>query len=157
MITPCILGLATPDDLNELLPLIQGYQAFYEITNVDQAQTRRFFGAVIATPSEGFIMVARSEGRMIGFASAYITLSGYLAQRVVHLGDLFVHPDERHRGTGRALIQGVSNHAQTLGINITRWLTSPTNTTAHRLYDSLGAVPSDLRLYLLHHRGETAG
>ena len=144
-----VTGLAAPADLEELMPLIRGYQAFNLITTVDDRQTRAFFGGVIASPSESFIIVARVDGRIVGFATGYITRSGYLAKRLVHLGDLFVDPPERRRGIGRALIHAVSTHAAALGLDTVRWLTSPTHLEAHRLYDSLGAVPSEHRLYVL--------
>lgn len=150
MDSPTTTALATLADLEAVLPLIRAYQAFYSITTVDEAQTRDFFGGVIDSAAESFIMLARKDRRIIGFATGYITRSGYLAKRLVHLGDLFVDPVERRKGVGRALIHAVSLHARTLGLDTVRWLTSPTNLDAHRLYDSLGATPSDHRLYVLN-------
>lgn len=146
---PCVTSLATSGDLEQLLPLIRGYQAFYEIATVSDEQTRSFFGAVIENTAESFIVVARTDGEMIGFATGYITVSGYLACRLVHMGDLFVKPERRGQGVGRTLIAAVAQHAQGLGLSIVRWLTSPSNTDAHRLYDSVGAVPSEHLLHVL--------
>lgn len=144
----CVTAVAVPVDLDDILPLIRGYQAYYSITNVDDIQTRAFFGSVITSPAEGFIIVARIEREAVGFATGYITRSGYLARRLVHMGDLFVDPQYRNRGVGRTLIKAVAVEAKKLGLQTVRWLTSSTNFEAHRFYDSLGAAPSEHRLYV---------
>lgn len=143
------ISLATIHDVEELFPLLRAYQEFYEIQHIDAAKTRQFFQSLIESASEGFILIARVENRLTGFATGYITRSGYFAERLVHMGDLFVIPESRRKGIGRGLIQAVSRHAEALGMKKIRWLTSPTNATAHRLYDSLGGVSSELRLYVL--------
>ena len=62
------------------------------------------------------------------------------------MSDLFVRPDARGSGAGRALIDHVISFARTNGISNLRWLTQEFNYDARRLYDSFTAR-SDFVLY----------
>jgi GNAT superfamily N-acetyltransferase len=55
-----------------------------------------------------------------------------------YLQDLFVAPELRQRGAGRALIQAVYAAADARGIESVYWLTQDFNATARQLYDKLG-------------------
>lgn len=54
-----------------------------------------------------------------------------------YLQDLFTLPDERGRGVGRALIEGVYRVATTAGVKRVYWQTHESNTTGRRLYEQV--------------------
>jgi GNAT superfamily N-acetyltransferase len=66
------------------------------------------------------------------------------------LEDLFVEPQARGGGTGRALIAAVADAARTRGCERLYWLTHESNATARRLYDVVatneGFIRYDIRL-----------
>ena len=62
---------------------------------------------------------------------------------VVLLNDLFVAPEQRTAGIGRALVAAGADRARARGAPWLEWVTAPDNAPARRLYDSVGAVPSD--------------
>lgn len=62
------------------------------------------------------------------------------AQPSCLLNDLFVIPESRGAGTGRALIERARQHAAEAGYPSLRWQTEQANETAQRLYDTLGAT-----------------
>lgn len=62
------------------------------LTSASEAKTRDFLTQLLAHSESGFVVVAEREGAIVGFAAAYFTISGVLAERLVHLGDLFVRP-----------------------------------------------------------------
>ena len=57
-----------------------------------------------------------------------------------YLQDLFVNPDIRGGGVGRALIEAVYEAAEARGASQTYWLTQDFNTTARKLYDKVGQL-----------------
>jgi len=135
-------------DVGELLPVFRQYQAFYEVCGVDELQARAYLSEILAA-TDAFVLGARNQGDVVGFATGFITYSGYFAQRIVHMGDVFVIPTNRRLGIGQTLIRAVASHALTLGITRVRWLTSRSNDGAQRLYEGVGASKSDVRQYIL--------
>ena len=71
------------------------------------------------------------------------SLSG---EKVCYLSDLYVIPEVRGSGAGRALIDQVFAFAKSKDISNVRWLTQDYNYNARKLYDSYGRK-SDFILY----------
>jgi ribosomal protein S18 acetylase RimI-like enzyme len=80
---------------------------------------------------------------IVHYQAMHRTLRG---GKVGYLGDLFVHPDHRGQGAGRALIERVLVIARARGWSNVRWLTREDNAPARRLYDSF-APKTDFVLY----------
>ena len=64
-----------------------------------------------------------------------------------YLQDLFVAPEARGHGLGRALIEAVYREAKAAGASRVHWLTHETNATARALYDTLADRPGFCLLY----------
>ncbi len=131
------------EQFEELLPLIAAYQRFYEVEDVDDARNRAFFRRFLAPSEDGLLLGARAEGRFRGYACLYWHFSSSLAAETVLMNDLFVEPDDRGGGVGRALIEAARDVARERGAAHLEWVTAPDNHTAQRLYDSTGAERSD--------------
>ena len=63
--------------------------------------------------------------------------------------DLYVVPDARRRGLGRALIQAVQTSAEHEGWQFVYWLTARDNHAARRLYDRLTSGENGHMVYQL--------
>ena len=133
-----------------VLPLFRAYQAHYSsLTNASEEQTRTFLVRLAEHPESGFVVVAESEGAVVGFATGYFTVAGVMAERLLHLGDLYVSPEHRRRGIATALVDEVARQAVTHGIRLVRWLSLAANTELNQWYASLGATSGDFKLFLL--------
>ncbi len=130
------------DRFEELLPLIAAYQRFYEVEDVDEGRNRSFFRRFLAPSEDGLLLGARSDGRFRGYACLYWHFSSTLAAETVLMNDLFVEPDARGGGVGRALIEAARDVARERGAAQLEWVTAFDNYTAQRLYDSTGAERS---------------
>ncbi len=84
-----------------------------------------------------FGLVAEQDGRIIGIAHCIVHRSTWARGNYVYLNDLFVSPDVRGSGAGRALIEAIYARADAMGAERVYWLTHESNTTARKLYDSL--------------------
>ena len=136
-------------EYDELLPLIAAYQRFYEVAEVDPGRNRSFFRRFLAPSEDGLLLGARREGRLVGYACLYWHFSSTAARETVLMNDLFVVPEARGGGVGRALIEASLEVARERGATELEWQTAPDNHTAQRLYDATGATRSTWLSYEL--------
>ena len=137
-------------DLADLLPMMRAYCDFYEVAPSD-ADLERLALALIADPDrEGVQLIAHAEGgEPLGFATLYWTWQTLNAARAGVMNDLFVVPEARGQGVGRALIEECRRRAGEHGAPELVWETAPDNETSQRLYDSLEADKSPWIYYAL--------
>jgi GNAT superfamily N-acetyltransferase len=128
--------------LERLLPLIAAYQRFYEVEEIDDERNRTFFARFIAPRDDGLLLGAWRADDLLGYACLYWHFTSLLPAETVLMNDLFVTPDARGLGVGRALIEASAEVARSRGAHHLEWATAPDNATAQRLYDATGAKRS---------------
>ena len=144
------LALATESLLDEILPHFRAYQAAYnQLAGANEAQTREFLAQLLRMPESGFIVVVFAEARVVGFATGFVTVSGVLASRMIHLGDLYVAPAHRGSNLGAQLVHAVGNEAARRGIPLVRWLSVASNERLNDWYRRLGARSHDFKLFIM--------
>jgi GNAT superfamily N-acetyltransferase len=138
------------DDLAGLLPLMRDYCDFYEVAPADE-KLEALARALIADPEhDGIQLLARGDdGEPLGFATVFWTWQTLTASRAAVMNDLFVDPQARGQGTGRALIEECRRRAGERGVPELVWETTPDNETSQRLYDALTADKSRWIYYAL--------
>jgi GNAT superfamily N-acetyltransferase len=87
-------------------------------------------------------VIAEEDGKPIGFALFFHTFSTFLALPGIYLEDLFVLPDHRGRGVGRALLGHLAHLALERGCGRLEWAVLNWNQEAIRFYERLGARPN---------------
>ena len=126
------------EEFETLLPHIAAYQRLYEVDDIDNDRNRFFFRRFLAPSDDGELLAARDEGGVIlGYACLYWHFSSLAAVETVLMNDLFVAPEARDRGIGRALIEASAAAARRRGAAWLEWATAPDNHTAQRLYNSM--------------------
>ncbi|MBW9111334.1 GNAT family N-acetyltransferase [Microbacterium ureisolvens] len=125
----------TSTDREAWLPLWHGYIEFYE-SEVSDEQTALTWNRLLDPqfPIHGAIATG-DGGRAIGFVHWLTHAATWSATPYVYLEDLFVTPDTRGTGAGRALIAHVTQWAREHDAAKVYWLTQETNATARSLYD----------------------
>jgi GNAT superfamily N-acetyltransferase len=137
------VGPVLEEEFETLLPLIAAYQSFYEVEDIDSDRNRFFFRRFLAPSEDGELLAARDEGGLIlGYACLYWHFSSLAAVETVLMNDLYVAPEARGRGIGRALIEASREVARRRGAAWLEWATAPDNHTAQRLYDSMTSEKS---------------
>jgi GNAT superfamily N-acetyltransferase len=132
-----------PGQLAEVLPLIADYQRFYAV-EPDETRNAAFFRRFVEGDDDGALLGARtSDGVLVGFACLHWRLDTVEAREVVCLHDLYVVPEQRSTGAGRALLEAGAALAAGRGVPALVWSTAPGNVTAQRLYDATGATRSE--------------
>lgn len=85
-------------------------------------------------------LLAEEEGRAVGFALFFPNYSTWLGKAGLHIEDLFVLPEERGRGHGKALLQAVASLAVERGCGRLEWAVLDWNEPAIGFYEKLGAL-----------------
>ena len=123
-------------DKTAWLKLWAGYLEFYK-TSLAPDVTEAAFARLTGGDDAMFGLVAEQDGRIVGIAHGILHRSTWAKGKYLYLNDLFVAPDVRGSGAGRALIEAVYARADAIGAERVYWLTHETNATARRLYDTL--------------------
>ena len=143
MTTPAIRQ-ATLADIDALAPLFDAYRRFYEQPG-DVALASDFLHERLER-NESTILVAEDPGQLLGFCQLYPTWCSVAAARIFVLYDLFVDPDVRRGGVGRALMQAAQAFGRAAGAVRLDLATARTNTRAQALYESEGWQRDDVFL-----------
>ncbi len=126
--------------------MFTAYATFYR-TEVPEGGFDAVWGWIFDPGNDFWCDVAEDgDGRMIGFTQYQLMHRSLGGGMTVYLSDLFVEPDVRGGGAGRALIDHVLTFARGRGLPGVRWLTQEFNYPARRLYDTYCAK-SDFILY----------
>ena len=88
-------------------------------------------------------VIARVGGDAVGFAIWFSTYSTFLSKPGIYLEDLFVLPEWRGKGIGRALLRHLARIAVERGCGRIEWSVLDWNETAIRFYRSIGASAMD--------------
>ncbi len=118
-------------------PLWQGYLAFYRASVADEVTHLTFARLTGGAEPMGGFLARDAAGRAIGMVNWIDHRSCWTAGDYCYLQDLFVAPDVRGSGAGRALIEAVAAGAKARGCSRVHWLTMHDNETAMQLYDRI--------------------
>ena len=134
---------ATPDDTPTILAFIRALAEYEKLSHAvvateDQLRTHLFGPRPAAE-----VLIGELDGRPAGFALYFPNFSTFLARPGVYLEDLFVLPEARGRGVGRALLTAVAAVAVARGAGRLEWSVLDWNAPAIGFYRKLGAVAMD--------------
>jgi ribosomal protein S18 acetylase RimI-like enzyme len=93
------------------------------------------------TVRDGVALVAEADGRAVGFIFCVL---GDRGRKTAHVTDIYVRPEARGRGIGRALLAAVIEPAREAGLDHVSLEVMMRNTEARHLYERLGFVPYDM-------------
>ncbi|MDQ0315286.1 GNAT family N-acetyltransferase [Amorphus orientalis] len=97
-----------------------------------------------------FCDIARWNGEPVGLALWFYTFSTFVGRHGIWLEDLFVEPDKRGLGIGKALLTGLAERCVAEGLGRLEWSVLDWNAPSIAFYESLGARPmSDWTTYRL--------
>ena len=128
-------------DVPLLLTLIRelaGYERLADqVVGTEAELERHLFGERPAAEA----VIAEADGDAVGFALFFTTFSTFLCRPGIWLEDVFVRPQHRRSGVGRALLAHVAGIAAERGCGRMEWSALDWNEPALRFYAGLGARP----------------
>lgn len=118
--------------------LWEGYLTFYKAT-IDDANTGALWGRLMDEAQAPYCLVAvDDDGVVVGIVQYFYHATSWTVHDKCYLQDLFVDPDRRVGGAGRALIEAVYEKASAAGASEVYWMTQEFNSVARVLYDRVG-------------------
>jgi GNAT superfamily N-acetyltransferase len=132
---------ATERDVPVIRQLIIGLAEYEKLAHLFRATEADLRDALFGPRPVAEAMVASIDGRPVGYALWFETFSTFLGKRGIYLEDLFVVPDARGAGVGRALLTRLAQIAVERGCGRVEWAVLDWNEPAIRFYRSLGAEP----------------
>ncbi len=139
----CIIRSATIADVPLILAFIRDLatyeQLLPDVVATEETLQQTLFGKAPAA----HVVIAEVIGQPAGFALYFFNFSTFLAKPGLYLEDLFVKPEFRGNGTGKALLLHLARIANARGCGRMEWAVLDWNEPAKGFYKKLGAVPLD--------------
>ena len=144
------LRAATIEDVPQILTFIRALADYERLLHAVVATEDSLRLALFGSRPYAEVVIAEDAGVPLGFALFFHTFSTFLGQPGIYLEDLFVVPDARGRGIGRALLGHLARLAWERGCGRVEWAVLDWNAPAIRFYEGLGARPNaDWTVYRL--------
>ncbi|MGA2245072.1 MAG: GNAT family N-acetyltransferase [Verrucomicrobiota bacterium] len=134
-----IIAPATESDVPAILEMIRELAEFEHLAQEVETDARLLRAALFGERSVAAALVGRVDGAAAGYAVYYRTFSTFKGRPGVFLEDLYVRPQFRKRGLGRAMLEAVARAGIELGGGRLEWMALNWNENALRFYRDLGA------------------
>ncbi|HZP48351.1 MAG TPA: GNAT family N-acetyltransferase [Vicinamibacterales bacterium] len=132
---------ATERDAALVLDMIKALAEYEKLAHAVTATEATIRESLWGAHPAAEVIIALVDGRPAGFALFFHNYSTFLAQRGLYLEDLFVTPEHRGRGIGRALLERLARIAVERNCGRFEWSVLDWNEPAIGFYKKLGAVP----------------
>jgi GNAT superfamily N-acetyltransferase len=134
---------ATRDDVPVILQLIRDLAEYERAPNDVTATEEILHETLFGTRPSAEVVLAFEEETPVGFAVFFQNFSTWLGRPGLYLEDLFVRPECRGKGYGRALLVHLAQIARDRGCGRMEWAVLDWNEPAINFYRKLGAAPND--------------
>jgi GNAT superfamily N-acetyltransferase len=138
-----VIRAAAADDVPVILELVRELAAYEREPDAVEATAPMLASALFGTSPAATCHVAVLEGEVVGFALWYVTFSTWKGLPGLWLEDLYVRPEARGHGLGKALLQRLAAVCVERGYARFEWWVLDWNVDAQGFYRSLGACPED--------------
>jgi GNAT superfamily N-acetyltransferase len=131
---------ARPADVPEILALIRALAEYEKLSHVVVGSEERLQQELFGAQPVIECVLAKEGERALGFALFFQNFSTFLTRRGLYLEDLFVVPEARGRGIGKALMRHGARLAVERGCGRYEWAVLDWNAPAIDFYEAIGAI-----------------
>jgi GNAT superfamily N-acetyltransferase len=131
---------AVPEDVGTILRFVRELAAYEREPDAVKATEADLHAALFGTRPHAEAVIAEEAGVPVGFALFFHNFSTWTGKPGLYLEDLYVTPQARGSGVGRALLRHLARLAMERGCVRFEWAVLDWNEPARRFYRSLGAV-----------------
>lgn len=133
---------AQPEDAALILRFIRGLAEYEKMTDEVVAK-EELLREWIFEKGKAEVLFAVADGTEVGFALFFHNFSTFLGRAGIYLEDLFVLPEHRGHGYGKALLKRLAAITVERGCGRLEWSCLDWNAPSIAFYKSMGAVPMD--------------
>ncbi|MDB4949584.1 MAG: N-acetyltransferase [Gemmatimonadetes bacterium] len=132
---------ASSGDADVFLALVDALADYEKLARpTPEARGRLVHDAFGPAPNRIRVFIAELDGAPVGYAITCETYSSFLALPTLYLEDLFVLPEARRYGVGRAAFRHLAGEAVRGGYGRMEWVVLDWNQLAIDFYEKLGAT-----------------
>ncbi len=136
--TDFVLRPAEPRDCAEIDRLIRELAVYEKLEEQKVGTPEGLRAALFGERPACEALIAERNGRAVGFALFFTTFSTFLARPGIYLEDVFVEPEHRGAGIGKAILRRLAALAVERGCGRFEWRVLDWNEPSIRFYESLG-------------------
>jgi len=134
---------ARPADVPALLRLIRALADYERLLHEVRTSESDLETALFGSKPRASALIAENAGEAIGFALWFYTFSTFTGRAGLYLEDIYVLPEHRGQGVGRAIFRYLASQALAEGCPRLEWAVLDWNTPALGFYARLGAQPME--------------
>jgi len=134
---------ATETDVPLILSFIGKLAEYEKLSHLVVATEENIREHVFGANPVAEVLLAYWDEQPVGFALYFRNFSTFLGRAGIYLEDLFVEPEYRGKGIGKALLTRLAKIAVERKYGRLEWAVLDWNTPSIEFYRSLGAVPKD--------------
>ncbi len=131
---------AVPADAPLIHALVLELAAYERLSHAVRSTPASFAAALFGPAPRAFCLIAEWGGAPAGLALWFYNFSTFEGRHGIYLEDLYVRPEHRGRGLGRALLAGLASRCREEGLARLEWSVLDWNAPAIGFYRGLGAV-----------------
>lgn len=133
---------ATPDDVTSILEMVRELAVFEELEDALVASEADYQTSLFGeTPvAEALVAEDTATGGLVGYAIFFSTFSSFIGRAGIWLEDIYVRPDFRSLGAGKALLAKVAEIARERNAGRFEWCVLDWNQNAIDFYQRAGAT-----------------
>jgi len=137
--TNLIIRDAQASDSHTLFALIQGLAEYEKLSAAVIGNAEALKEHLFGSPKYVDAILAELEGKAVGFALFFHNYSTFLTKPGIYLEDIFVSPEYRRQGIGKALLTRVAQIAVERDCGRVEWSVLDWNISAQTFYRNMGA------------------
>jgi len=134
---------AQQDEVGIVLQLIHDLALYEKAPNEVEATEKELLETIFVDNARVFCDVVDVDGEIAGMAIWFLNYSTWQGKHGIYLEDLFIKPEFRGKGYGKALLQHLAKVCDERGYGRFQWWVLDWNSPAIEFYKSLGAVAMD--------------
>jgi GNAT superfamily N-acetyltransferase len=134
---------ARQDEVGIVLQLIHDLAVYEKAPNEVEATEKELLETIFSSDPKVFCDLVEVDGEIAGMAIWFLNYSTWQGKHGIYLEDLFIKPEFRGRGYGKALLKHLAKICDDKGYGRFQWWVLDWNSPAIEFYRSLGAVAMD--------------
>lgn len=138
-----IIRPAKIQEVGEVLQLIQDLATYEKAPEQVEASKENLLNTIFANDPRVFCDLVEVDEQIAGMAIWFLNYSTWQAKHGIYLEDLFIKPEYRGRGYGKALLKHLAKICDEKGYGRLQWWVLDWNSPAIEFYRSLGAEAMD--------------
>ena len=134
---------ARKEEVGIVLQLIHDLAHYEKAPNEVEATEKELLATIFIDNPKVFCDVVDVDGEIVGMAIWFLNYSTWQGKHGIYLEDLFIKPEYRGHGYGKALLKHLAKICDEKGYGRFQWWVLDWNSPAIEFYRSLGAVAMD--------------